>query len=124
MTTVTVPVTATISTVRRRGRRTERVASSQPASVELTRADRHPGTAEFARWTAFVGQLINDQGLVAATREVDDLVEVARQSGVTSVAVDVLSDSSQPEPARCRAFALVVSALTTSTHRPSDAPST
>jgi hypothetical protein len=124
MTTATLPITATTSTARRRWRRTQDIATSEPASIEFTWANRRPGTAGFARWTAFVGQRINDHGLVAATREVDNLVEVARQLAVATVAVDVLSDSTQPEPARCRAFAVVVSALTTSTHRPSDTPST
>jgi hypothetical protein len=116
MTTATLPIIATTSMARRRWNRTQDIASSESASIKFTWANRRPGTEGFARWTAFVGQRINDHGLLAATREVDNLVDVARQSGVATVAVDVLSDSTQPEPARCRAFALVVSALTKSAH--------
>jgi hypothetical protein len=115
MTTAAVPITATTATARRRWSRsrTQDVASSEPASITFTWGNRRPGTAGFARWTALIGQLISDHGL-AASREVDNLFDVARRSGVATVAVQVLSDSSQPEVARCRAFAVVVSALTKS----------
>jgi len=116
MTTATLPITATTSTARRRWNRTQDIASSEPGSIKFTWANRRPGTEGFARWTAFVGQRINDHGLLAATREVDNLVDVARQSGISPVAVDVLADPTQPEPARCRAFRLVVTALTKSAH--------
>ena len=80
--------------------------------VHFTWDNRCPGTAGFARWTAFVGQRISEHGLTAAAREVDTLVAVARRLGIASAAVDVLADDTQPEPARCRAFAHTVSALT------------
>jgi hypothetical protein len=80
--------------------------------VHFTWDNRRPGTAGFARWTAFVGQRIDEHGLTAAAREVDALVAVARTLGIASVAVDVLADDTQPEPARYRAFARTVSALT------------
>ena len=107
---------STIATVRtpaarRRRRRAPDVAAA-PAVVHFTWDNRCPGTAGFARWTAFVGQRISEHGLTAAAREVDTLVAVARRLGIASAAVDVLADDTQPEPARCRAFAHTVSALT------------
>jgi hypothetical protein len=96
---------------RRRWRRASDIAVG-PAVVHFTWDNRCPGTAGFARWTAFVGQRIDEHGLAAAAREVDTLVAVARRLGIASVAVDVLADDTQAEPARCRAFAHTVSALT------------
>jgi hypothetical protein len=96
---------------RRRWRRAPDVAAA-PAVVHFTWDNRRPGTAGFARWTAFVGQRINEHGLTAAAREVDALVAVARTLGIASVAVDVLADGTQTEQARCQAFAHTVSALT------------
>lgn len=97
--------------VRRRWRRPRDVVAAEPAAVEFTWANRRPGTAGFARWTAAVGQRIDEHGLAATTHELDNLVAVARRLGVAPVATDVLADSTQPEPARHRAFAHVVSAL-------------
>ena len=96
---------------RRRWRRAPDVATA-PTVVHFTWDNRCPGTAGFARWTAFVGQRISEHGLTAAAREVHTLVAVARRLGIASAAVDVLADDTQPEPARCRAFAHTVSALT------------
>ena len=107
---------STIAAVRtpaaRRGWRRASDVAAGPAVVHFTWDNRCPGTAGFARWTAFVGQRISEHGLTAAAREVDTLVAVARRLGIESVAVDVLADDTQPEPARCRAFAHTVSALT------------
>jgi hypothetical protein len=106
----------TIETVRtsaaRRGWRRAPDVAAGPAVVHFTWDNRCPGTAGFARWTAFVGQRIDEHGLAAAAREVDTLVAVARTLGIDSVAVDVLADDTQAEQARCRAFAHTVSALT------------
>jgi hypothetical protein len=109
----TVITTAHTTTRRRRRRLATHVVPSAPAAVEFTWDNRRPGTAGFARWTAAVGQRINAHGLAATARDLDNLVAVARRLGVAPVAVDVLADPNQAEPDRCRAFALVVSALTT-----------
>jgi len=94
-----------------RRRRAQDLVSSPPADVEFTWDNRRPGTAGFARWTAAVGQRIDEHGLDRSTRDLDNLIGVARRLGVAPVAVDVLADATQPDPARLRAFALVVSAL-------------
>ena len=86
-----------------------------PADIEFTWDNRHPGTAGFARWAEAAGQRIAEHGLNASTRDVDNVIGVARQSGVAPVAVSVLADATAPEPARLRAFAVVVSALIGST---------
>lgn len=111
-----VQPTATIATARtpavqRRWRRAPDSVTAAPAMVHFTWANRRPGTAGFARWAAFIGQRIDEHGLIATAREVDNLVAVARGLGVAPVAVDVLADATQAEPARCRAFAHVVSAV-------------
>lgn len=99
---------------RRRGRRLRPVVTTRPAAVEFTWGNRRPGTAGFARWAAAVGERIDERGLGANAGDVNNLVATARRLGVATVAADVLADSSQPEPARLRAFAHVVSALVTS----------
>jgi hypothetical protein len=94
----------------RRWRRARDVVATKSAAA-LTWDDSRPGTAGFARWTAAVGHRIDECGLAAVTRELDHCVAVARRTGVAPVAADVLADPTQPEPARQRAFAHVVSAL-------------
>lgn len=91
-------------------RRARDVVAIKPAAA-LTWDDRPPSTAGFPRWAAAVGHRIDEHGLAAVTRELDHVVAVARRHGVAPVAADVLADSTQPEPARQRAFAHVVSAL-------------
>ncbi len=98
-------------TARRRWRRARPAAAVEPSSIEFTWANRRPGTAGFARWSAQLGQLIDERGLAATADDLDKLVVTARRLGVAIVAVDVLADPAQPEPARLRAFAHVVSAL-------------
>ena len=107
----TTIATARTPAARRRWRRAPDVAAAEPTLVHFTWANRRPGTAGFARWTDFVGQRIAEHGVTATGREVDNLVAVARRLGVAPVAVDVLADATQAEPARCRAFAHVVSAV-------------
>jgi hypothetical protein len=110
-TAITLRRTASTTTGRRRRRRARDVVPAAPAAIAFTWANRRPGTAGFARWTAAVGQRIEEDGLAATSRELDNLVAVARRLGVAPVAVDVLADSTEAEPARSQAFALVVSAL-------------
>jgi hypothetical protein len=105
---------STAHVIARSGRqwgRTQDTISSPAAEVEFTWANRRPGTAGFARWAAAVGQRIDENGLDDATRDLSNLVGVARRLGVAPVAVEVLADSTEPDPARLRAFATVVSAL-------------
>ena len=104
--------TAAPSRTRRRWRLARTVSPTTPAPVEFTWANRRPGTPGFARWTAALGQRIEAHGLGPSARDVDSLVDVARRVGAAPTAVDVLADPLQAEPARCRAFAIVVSALT------------
>ena len=87
------------------------MAAVEPAIVEFTWANRRPGTAGFARWTAQLGERIDERGLAETAGDLDKLVGTARALGVALVAADVLADPTQPEPARHRAFAHVVSAL-------------
>jgi hypothetical protein len=95
------------------------LVASRPADIKFTWGNRHPGTAGFARWAAAAGQRIAEHGLNASTRDVDDVIGVARQCGVAPVAVSILADTREPEPARLRAFAVVVSALVGATPTPS-----
>jgi hypothetical protein len=111
MTTAISLRTASHSRPGRRVRRDEVISQSPPANIEFTWDNRRPGTVGFARWTCAVGQGIDQHGLANYTRDVNNLIGVARRLGVAPVAVDVLADPSQPDPARLRAFALVVSAL-------------
>jgi hypothetical protein len=89
------------------------VVASAPTDVEFTWANRRHGTAGFARWTAAVGQRIADHGLDSSFRELNNLIGVARRTGVAPVAVEVLADPTESDTARMRAFAHVVSALVT-----------
>ena len=99
---------------RRRWRRDRHVVvETEPAAFEFTWSNRRPGTAGFARWAVFVGRRIAEDGLAAHTRELDNLVAVARRLGVAQVEVDVLVDPSEPESARRRVVAHVVSSLVT-----------
>ena len=84
---------------------------SAPADIEFTWDNRRPGTPGFAMWTAAVGRRIDENGLGATSDAVNNLIGVARRMGVAPVAVDVLADSTEPDPARRRAFAAVVAAL-------------
>jgi hypothetical protein len=90
-----------------------RSADVAPKSVpvEFTWANRRPGTMGFARWTATVGQRLDELGLDAASHDIENLVAVARRYGVAPVAADVLADPSQPDVARLRAFSHVAAAL-------------
>ena len=69
------------------------------------------GETGFAQWSAAIGQRIDEHGLSVVAGELDQLLAVARRRGVAPVAAEVLADPTQPEPARYRAFAIVVSAL-------------
>jgi hypothetical protein len=94
-----------------RSRRAHDVVVSVPADIEFTWANRRPGTPGFARWTAVIGQRIDAHGLAATADDVDNLIGVARRKGVAPLAVDVLADPIESDPARRRAFAAVVAAL-------------
>jgi hypothetical protein len=89
------------------------VVASPPTDTEFTWANRRPGTAGFVRWTADLGQRIADHGLDSSTRDLNNLIGVARRTGVAPVAVEVLADPTERDTARMRAFAHVVSALVT-----------
>jgi hypothetical protein len=113
MTTAITLRPATRPTTRRRWswRRTHDQVLTPATGVEFTWDNRHPGTVGFNRWMAAVGHRVDLHGLTECPRDVDNLVGVARQLGVAPVAVDVLADPAEPDPARLRAFAVVVSAL-------------
>jgi hypothetical protein len=102
------------TTRRRRWGRAQDVVASPPTDIEFTWSNRRPGTAGFALWAAAVGQRIADDGLDNSTRDLNNLIGVARRMGVAPVAVDVLADPTEPDTARMRAFAAVVSALVNS----------
>jgi len=98
--------------IRRRWRPVAIEAVTAPsAPVELTWSNRRPGSPGFAGWAEYAGERIDAHGLSAATHEVQALVTLARSLGAAPVAVEVLADASQPEPARLRAFAHVVQAI-------------
>jgi hypothetical protein len=63
---------------------------------------------------AVLGAKLVDHGLQAHESELRGLSEVASAHGVTSPAVRLLVDRTQPDVARYRAFAVVASALTSS----------
>ena len=112
-TTTTVATKSTRARTRPRGRRTRPASTLEiaPQAVELTWANRRPGSAGFARWAAYIGEQIDQHGLAATAPAIDALVILADQLGVVPVAVRVLADPTEPEPARLRAFAHVVQAL-------------
>jgi hypothetical protein len=85
--------------------------AAAPADIEFTWDNRRPGTIGFARWAAAVGQRIDRHGLSESSRDVNNLIGIARRSEVSSTVADVLADSNEPDPARLRAFASIVSAL-------------
>jgi hypothetical protein len=113
MTAVTTIGLNAVTTGRRRwrGARAQDAVASPPADIEFTWSNRRPGTAGFARWAAAVGQRIAEHGLDCAARDLNNLIGIARRAGVAPVAVDVLANPSEPDTARTRAFAAVVSAL-------------
>ena len=97
-------------------RRTRRHATAdappnKPARVELTWANRRPGSAGFARWAGSVAHRIDARGLDATASEVTALVALARPLGAAPIAVEVLADPAQPEATRLEAFANVVAVL-------------
>jgi hypothetical protein len=92
-------------------RRTHELALAPAADIEFTWDNRHPGSAGFSGWIAEVGHRIDRYGLSGCARDVDNIVGAARQLGVATVAVDVLADPGEPDPARLRALSVVVSAL-------------
>jgi hypothetical protein len=111
-TAITLRSTARHSTRRRWSwRRTHHTALAPAADVEFTWDNRIPASAGFNRWIAAVGHRVDRYGLSGCARDVDNLVGVARQLGVATVAVDVLADPAEPDPARVRALSVVVSAL-------------
>jgi hypothetical protein len=106
---------ATTTTGRRRWwRRAHDVVASPPTDIEFTWANRRPGTDGFAQWAAAAGQRIADHGLGSSTRDLNNLIGIARRAGVAPVVVVVLDDPTEPDTARMRAFAAVVSALVNS----------
>lgn len=52
---------------------------------------------------------IDARGMSAVEAEVAGVVDHARRTGVRGPAVEVLSDMTEPEPARMRAYGLVAS---------------
>ena len=112
-TTPTIAVEPTRAWTGRRGRRTRTAAeaAAAPPRIELTWSNRHPGSPGFERWAAYVGHHIDQHGLAATAAAIDALVILANQLDVAPVAVAVLADPTEPEPARLRAFARVVRAL-------------
>jgi hypothetical protein len=98
---------------RRRSRRMRATATvaSTPSHVELTWANRRPGSPGFARWAAYVRYEIDRHGLAASAPAIEALVILANQLGVVPAEVRMLADHTQPEPARIRAFERVVQAL-------------
>jgi hypothetical protein len=96
----------------RRASRRARAATLVAAPVaEPSTASRHPGSDSFAHRAAELGHRIDECGLAAVSGDVRSLISMARHQGVALVAAGVLADPTQPEPARVRAFAHVVSAL-------------
>jgi hypothetical protein len=95
---------------RRRATSATPVAATAP-TTELTWENRRPGSPGFARWAADIGHHIDQHGLTALAPAIDSLVVLADHLGVAPVASKVLADPTEPEPARLRAFALVVQAI-------------
>ena len=77
----------------------------------LSPSDRRQEGADFAGWAAHLGERVDRCGLAAVADDVQRLVATARDLGVALVAADVLADPAEPESARYRAFAVVVSTL-------------
>ena len=112
-TTPTIAAEPTPARAGRRDRRTRTAATvaSAPPRVELMWTNMPAGSPGFARWAADVGHQIDQHGLTATASAIDALVILANQLGVAPIAVRVLADPTEPEPARLRAFARVMQAV-------------
>jgi hypothetical protein len=69
------------------------------------------GTIDFRGWTIWLGEQIAAEGTASVEPHLGALARAARQRQLTPASCDVLTDCRQPEVARARAFATVVSAL-------------
>lgn len=70
-----------------------------------------PGTAEFRDWAAGAGHDLAATGATPMEPTLSALAGLARRWGVAAVSSSVLADRHQPEVARARALARVVTAL-------------
>ena len=68
-----------------------------------------PGTTEFRRWSAWLGQCLAEHGPATIEAHLTELASLARH--LEPVCSDVLDDVAAPDVARARAFAKVVAAL-------------
>jgi hypothetical protein len=67
----------------------------------------------FHAWTRWLGEEIADDRISAVELHLGALARAGRRAQVVPAACAVLADPTQPDIARARAFAKVVSALTT-----------
>ena len=95
--------------------RSLRLVEAPTVDIKFTWDNRRPGTDGFALWAAALGQRIADHGLDDSDCDLANLIALARTRGVAPVPLTVLADTAEPQVARVRAFAIVVSALVRST---------
>jgi hypothetical protein len=83
-----------------------------PSSATALRpARRAPSFDYFHSWTRWLGDEIAAGGMSAVEPHLGELARAGQSLGVMPACCDVLADASQPEVARARAFAKVVSAI-------------
>jgi hypothetical protein len=81
------------------------------ATANLQIATPATGTIDFRGWTLWLGEQIAADGTASVEHHLGALARAARLRQLTPASCDVLADCRQPEVARARAFATVVSAL-------------
>lgn len=98
-------------------RRAMRAVATRPATTMAEPVARRglmigipaPGTTEFRRWSAWLGQCLAEHGPETIEAHLTELARLARH--LEPVCSDILDDASAPDVARARAFAKVVAAL-------------
>jgi hypothetical protein len=82
------------------------------ANTNLQSSDPATGTSEVLGWTLWLGEEIAADRISSVDHHLGALARAARRQQLVPASCDVLTDPTQPEVARARAFAKVVSALT------------
>jgi len=102
----------TVPQHRRRRRQSRRIVIDHAAGpTGFTWSDRSAGPPDFARWAAELEERATNDGLVAHSRALHHLVNVARDLGLEATAADILADPLEPDRARLRALAVLVDGI-------------
>ena len=97
-----------------------RVVTSSANALRPSR--RVPAFDYFESWTRWLGDEIAADRMSSVEPHLGELACAGRSVGVVPACCDVLADPTQPEVARARAFAKVVSAMSAAQQVPQERP--